>query len=205
MNIKKSIITTILAAALIVSLAGVSAAEQTWYLSSSTDSDSGNCVMYEDQTGGNANVQVGPGESVIWIANESAGPGAKFAEGGWSGQLTKAGPSKAFEVAIGVWDGTSFASEGSVTGEFGSSVCSFTILNVNTFIVPDGSYLAFNVTNTETEMNFNIVTWNSERPSYVSPPTGSSYPTPELSTILLMSVGLLALVGCVEFGRRKQK
>jgi hypothetical protein len=191
------------------------AVSNTWYLSStSTPPDGDNKVMYKgSQDGGTDGVWIGLSQSVIWIANQPAQCNVGFAAGNWAGHLRKTNDNPnadGFNVAIGVWDGSSFTSYGNADGDFGDSKDKDFTISANTFDVIEGQYLAFNVTNSEIPhglshdgWHFRIVT--DDGPSYVSSPEKApDYPVPELSTIILVSAGLLILAGYVYMGKRSK-
>jgi len=108
-------------------------------------------------------------------------------------------------VEIGTYDITSgFDSKGSASDTFvaGNNTLDFTI-GASGFSVSEGKYLAFKVTNLDPNRDLNIET-KGEASWIFSPSTDPGYPVPELPTIILFSIGLLALAGYVVV-RRKNK
>jgi hypothetical protein len=206
-SLKKGIVVCLLAAALLVSMVGMASAEsQTWHLSS--DDITGGKVMYqgEHQVGGTANVSIGAGNSVIWIANQSALVDVSFTtDTGWGEQLKKTdATSQYYTVEIGIWNGTAFISKGSSYEQFVSTDWDAFAISAM-FTVPAGDYLALNVT-PDTDMSIMTELFLPTSPGVSrvsSPSTDPGYPYPELPTIILMSAGLLALFSYVVYGRRR--
>ncbi|NIA11620.1 MAG: hypothetical protein GWP10_18345 [Nitrospiraceae bacterium] len=186
-------------------MVSANAGRQTWYLSSDHTTGNNNTMYKGSQSGGTSGVKIYSGNSVIWVANQSAQCDVGFARGNWNGRLKKPWRtrSKPFNVAIGVWDGSSFTSYGNMDGDFGGGKDNafFTIL-ASQFDVLEGQYLAFNVTNTGSR-NFTIVT-KCGLSHVKSPCSDPGYPVPELPTLVLVSAGLLMLVGYVYMGRRNK-
>jgi hypothetical protein len=194
----------LLVSVLVVGLTGVASAfdnsnSQTW------DFDD-NDVMYKPPHSEDGTLAIGTGSSNIWTSQHDAEVDYQFETELWSGQLECTNPSsgKKLTVEIGIWDGSSFASkktsaEYTLNHNVGEGIV-YSLGTVNTFTVPTGDWLAARVTNTGTG-SFTLITDGSCFISY--PPDDPAYPYPELSTLVLLSFGLLALAGFVVYSRRR--
>ena len=200
---KKSIVAFLLAAALLISSVGIVSASQSW------DFNDDN-IMYKGEHVENGTVAIVAGESNIWRSEHAAqvGEGVAFDAGPWNGVLKCDVPSanKKFTVEIGIWDGSSFSSKGIsieyvfVIGQGG--FCAFS-LTASQFTVPKDQWLAARVNNTGSE-DFVLIT--EDGCSHITYPSNEpDYPVPELPTIILMSMGLLALAGYVVYSRSRRR
>ena len=201
---KKGIVAFILAAALLVSIVGIGIADPdvTWAF----DKD---VIMYRQPHTESGEVSIAAGASTIWPAANSAqvDEGVPFTAQTWSGQLEAKEPStdKKCTVEIGIYDGSSFTPKGTsseivLNNTAGQGVLIIG-LSVSAFTVPKNQWLAARVHNTGTK-SFTLVTDGS---CYVTYPPDTNYPYPELSTLVLLSIGLLTLIGYVGLRRRNNK
>ena len=182
----------------------VSAVVQTWYLSSTASG--ANYVMYKGSAaGGCAVVTVPQQDYIIWIANEAATCDVTFHAGDWTGYLTanRQGSDNHFTVDIGEWDGTNFISAGQYDGYFASGTASFTI-SASQFTVDEDNWLAFKLKNLGPKPGSSQLGIRPCKCDVSSPPSSPDCPAPELSTLILLSVGLLALAGYVGLRRKKE-
>ncbi|MEA1943952.1 MAG: hypothetical protein U9N07_01215 [Euryarchaeota archaeon] len=208
------------------------AGSQTWYLSHTDDGS--NKVMYKgSQDGGEWPVGIGTTRPlcptctnpVIWVANQSAECDVGFSPGDWNVHLRKWVPTpytRSFNVSIGVWNenSLSFKSYGYVCDSFPNSRDVEFDIGASGFDVQQGEYLALRVENTDpshTTLLGTIYTPFAIRTtdgymmgeqgfkSYISSPsTDPGYPVPELPSLILVSAGLLMLVGYAYMGRRNK-
>ena len=199
----------LLVAALVVGLAGVALAGEEnstrWRLDS--EQTGANFRMERDggpgddgQTGG---VAISGGDSALWIADEAAAVDVAFSTADWEVQLWRSQTLSDYDITvdIGVWDGSSFTSEGtSTTKTFltGFESLSFSY-SVSAFTVPTGDWIAFQV-NSQEAGGFTMTTAGGSSVFY--PLDEPAYPVPELATIVLSSVGLAAVGGYVWLRRR---
>ena len=216
-EIKRGIVAFLLAAALLVSMVGMaSAVNQIWLLK---DSGAGACgADYEMCRGsGHGEGYVGmTDQSHIWSADEavSVAGGVSFGTGTWTGTLDYLGehsggfldPGETMTVEIGSFDGSTFTSAmtqiHSPTEPKGATFVS--VAPDTGFTVPQNHCLALKLTVSGTV----YVSVNGVEPgsSYIrSPSVDPGYPVPELSTLVLLSFGLLALMGYVGLKRRNNK
>ena len=205
---KKGIVAFLLAAAVLVSMVGTASAGP----SLKWDLDSGaTLIMWEPEHTELGSVVIANGVCKVWRADQSATPagGVGFPAEIWQGRLTT-GVSLAgkYTVEIGSSDanGASFLSNG-VTGSetkyLASQGASLFDIDAKAFPVPQGKYLALKVCNTGHAAGITVTTTGS---SYVVwPQEEPDYPVPELSTLVLLSFGLLALFGYVGYRRRNNK
>ncbi len=194
---RRLVVSVWLAAVLFASVAGVAlAASKTWEL----DSDS---IMYKGTHTETGSVGIGVGRSNVWRAENAAQHDIPFSAETWDGTLkcASANSDKTFSVAVGVWNGTSFAAKGTSNGySFGSAVVSYQV-DVPAFDVPEGQWLALEIENTG-GVNFTIVTDGSSSLTYsLDDPT---YPVPELPTIVLVTIGLVSLAGYFALRRHRR-
>ena len=196
MKTKKGIVVIVLAAALMVWMVGiVSAYSITWELDQ-------NGIMYKGDHTETGSVGISAGGSQVWRSENAATPdgGVYFSAKTWQGRLAMTTTVEDYTVDIGYSnaDGSGFTSNG-VTGGHNSGASNFYI-TANGFTVPQGKYLALNVTATS------ALTVTTEGSSHVTWPLDTpDYPVPELPTIILTSTGLLALLGYVVYRRRNNK
>jgi hypothetical protein len=199
---KKNIVALLLAAALLISMVGVASASIKWDLDSGTP-----LIMWKPAHGESGAVSFTDGNSKVWRADEDAKPagGVYFPPDQWQGRLTtNEDLAGMYTVDIGYSNsgGSGFVSNGN-TGSQSSydalvGASNFKIAAAE-FTVPQGKYLAFKVT--ASGASFDVDTDGS---SYVMWPSfDPDYPYPELSTLVLLSVGLLTLIGYVGLRRRR--
>ena len=162
--------------------------------------------MYKPPHSEDGTVAIGKQSSNIWTSQHDAEVDYQFEREIWSGPLECTSPSsnKKLTVEIGIWNGGSFTSE-KTSAEYTLDHESgegkpYDLGTVNTFTVPTGDWLAARVSNTGTE-DFTLITDGSCFISY--PPDDPAWPYPELSTLVLLSSGLLALAGFAVYSRRR--
>ena len=204
---KKGIVAFLLAAVLLVSMVGMASANSIkWDLDSGTP-----LIMWKPDHTESGSVSFGDGDIKVWRADTSAVPdeGVYFLSEQWQGRLTtNEDLAGKYTVDIGYSnaDGSGFVSNG-VTGSqtsynSGMGASNFAIgttTGANGFTVPQGKYLALKVT--ASGASFTVTTTGN---SYVVwPKDDPDYPYPELSTLVLLSVGLLTLIGYVGLRRRR--
>ena len=201
-RIGKSIVVCLLTAVLLVSMVGVASATM-YYLDSDKDTGgSEQYIMWKDSSGEcSGSVDIGADNSEIWTANEAASGDVDFSGGkNWAGNIKCANDGKKYTAYIGYYDGTNFHSygdSGEITisgghGDFGITSSAFT--------VPTGKWLALKVaSSTGIIVSTTIGGLYNSGVYFDTPP---DYPVPELPTIILMSIGLLALLGYVGYRRR---
>ena len=190
---RRSALAIVVAAVLLISMVGMaSAASQRWDL----DSDG---VMYKGEHEEEGYVFIDrDGDFYIWTADQAAQTTVPFAAKTWTGYLDDSGMGWNYEVEIGYSDadGANFVSKGSASVLVSRD---FTIA-APAFDVPEGKYLALKVTNNDIQDPMYIYT---DGDSYVSYPEDyPDYSVPELPTVLLMSIGVLALIGYVAYRRK---
>jgi len=187
-QMKRSIIATILAATVLISMAGMASAAGTWYLNNDS-------VMYQDGSNVSGYVPIGIGGSNVWLA-EYATPDAINFNGSTVTMLITA---LSCTVQIGYSNGSnSNFTAGSSTQTlpiYPGSPVHVEFDDVN-FTVPAGNYLAINVTNTG-ESALIVETKGVSTLHYYGP---AVYPTPEFATFALVGIGL---IGLVALGRRR--
>lgn len=174
----------------------------------------GDKCMYTGDYTGVGPVTIAAGDSYTWVADEQCQADLTFPavqpNGGGEGWLLVLNMTSAgsYTMEIGICTeamGGGWASKQTMTIVEGLSVGNqhVSVLSTDEFVVGDGEYLAFRMTNTslgdsmtiETDEGQSWLTW----PYTDNPP----YPIPELSTIVLMGTGLLAVGGYVGWRRHR--
>ena len=202
---KKGIVVCLLTAALLVSMVGTASANP------ATSWDFGNnSVMYKNVVAPppayQGGLPIAAGTSKIVKAENAAqlDGGVSFTAQYWNGQVECSSPTatKKFTVEIGICDGSSFTSKGKSdekTLDHSSGLGRTYELLGAAFTVPKDQWLAVRINSTGSA-DFTMVCDGS---SFTDYPPDSEYPIPELSTLLLMSTGLLTLAGFVVYSRRR--
>ena len=151
-------------------------------------------------------VTVSSSNSEVWVADEAAQIDVVFPEDAWTGQITfsSAVTGSSFTVSVGYADpdGTGFSAGGPQATLSGTKTTFTYTTSTQSFTVPAGKHLALRITNGGT-VGRDVRVGGAL--SYLSAPDTScpEYPVPELSTILLMSIGLMGLGGYIWLRKRK--
>jgi hypothetical protein len=168
-----------------------------WYLHNDTKMYKGNMSKPEDT------LTILDGSSINWTANEAATVDVEFPADYWTGWLKLNTPFAAtenFTVAVGSYNTTTsnFTSAGTqeFTGDDSKTAFSLNI-SANEFTVPKNNSLALNVTNPPAGSADLVIMTGGGSSFITSPETDPGYPIPELSSIILFSVGLLALAAYI--------
>ncbi len=198
-----------------------SAASQTWYL---TNTASGtNDQMNKGSGQGSADVSIssplGIDTANIWVANEAASTTVNFGTSIWTVviEVVSTGTSKA-TIAMGTYNGVTFT-EKTGTWNSGSTLStgtnSLTFTPSTAFTVSNTQYLALQITDASEYVLFPPasdvatvidVTGSGNAPSYIaSPDSDPGYPVPNLSTLVLMSSGLVVGVGMLAYSNSNKK
>ena len=205
-SLKKGIVVCLLAAALLVSMVGMASAATVWHhLDSVEGAASGIYKMWKDDGSEcSGSVAITSGGSKIWTSNVPASCDVGFGGKLWNANIMRVGTTgeEKFTAYIGYYDGSTFHSGGS-SGEKtipdGEAGLSFSF-NAGAFTVPEGNWLAYKV-ESSTGVTVDCTTGDSYV-FFVAPP---AYPVPELNTLVLLSVGLLALAGFVVYSRSRRR
>jgi len=187
----------------------VSAGSQSWYLTDRTAGVPGDANYFIDKGSGagTSNVSMGTGAHPIWAANEAAAVTCDMS-GTWHVHIEfngiTGGETVDANVDIGVISGGSWDWKGWCSVQELTSADSIldVDIDVSDLTIDTGDYLAMDVWQHKGGSgDEEIVVTNGE--SYVeSPNTDPGYPVPELGSLVLFSVGLLALAGYVWQRRR---
>ena len=170
------------------------AGAQAWYLHNNGVMYRGNLSIPVDT------VSISPGNNITWVANEPALVDAAFRAGRWTGWLILNGSfpeGDNFTAEIGSYNcsDNNFSAAGSqnFTGAAGTDKTMFEVnIQASAFMVPEGDYLAFRVSN-PTSNDSDIVVQTGK--SFItSPESDPGYPVPELHTVMLFFFGLLTLI-----------
>lgn len=176
-----------------------SAASQRW------DFDHDN-KMYKGVHDESGTVQIQPGNK-RWRASNPATCDLTMSAALWTFNLEcqSTSANKKFMVDIGKWDGSTFTSYGtSDEYSFAGSTSVSGDITATAIPISTGEYLWAKVSNTGTA-SFILKTEGQGHCDITYPPDTPGYPVPELSTIILMSAGLIALFGYVVYRRRNNK
>ena len=174
---------------------------QAWYLHSDDN------TMYEANMGkGQGSVAIGAGGSHTWVSDQAATYGVTFSSDTWTGQVvfTESVTGSDFTVYVGYADsdGSNFNSGPQATLSGTGTTFTYTT-NSASLTVPSGKHLALQINNSSGSSR-SIATGGAW--SYTSnPDTGApDYPVPEMSTIVLLSSGLVVLAGYVWWWRGRR-
>ncbi len=193
----------------VVSSPIAAAASQTWKFSSSAHPTLGGAVRTQFNGGGGATGDVSSSPR-RFVADEAATIDMTFPAGTWTGQVRMnpgARTVTSITVEIGKWNPTTSAFTVVGSQVFGTSFSGgakdHTVsIPLAAFTITQGHYLATRMTWTQTGTGTqsSIVTGN---PSYIiSPSSDPGYPTFEVSSMLLLGVGL---VGAAAFVHRRRR
>ena len=205
-RIKRGIVTAVLAAALLFSMAGIaSAVTQIWYLDSETHAVTGN-VMEKSSIGTQSgNVTISARGEQIWLADEVAGCDVAIPAGGfWIITLrTDSNWVDKCTVSIGGYNSSTgwYDIPTSLLDKYWDGISSSTEIQLHSTLstIYKGDYLALTINNTDT-VDHEVD--SSGYSSLLSPNTDPGYPVPELPTLVLTSAGLLALAGYQRIRRK---
>ena len=171
---------------------------QSWFLHNDS-------VMYkENMSKPEDTVTVSDGGSTIWKANEPATVDVGFPEGTWTGMITLSeafADGETFTVEVGSYEGSIFTSAGSKLINGDGSITYSLSIPASAFTVQETEYLALQISPSGAALKVKTGSGNSY---IISPETDPGYPVPELSTLHLLSIGLLALAGYVLLTRRRK-
>lgn len=214
MNKRRSgLLVVVLVVVLLFSMVGMAIADQTWYMKDTASGATG--ADYEMQKGsgvGSGLLQIVTSASKIWAADQAvAVDGGIDMSDSWTGQVrVYADGDASLQVDIGVLSSSgSFTSKGTDTlsgSPTGVENWAFSLSPEDLTLAKD-EYLALKLTNTHDTNSINIWTKHDTEPfspSYlIFANDDPAYPVPELSTLLLTSVGVLMLGGFVIYSRRR--
>ncbi len=180
---------------------------QTWFLDSEPGSEP--YKMEKDGTqGGEVTVPAKSGPtlgSTIWIAKQVAETDVTFPSGDWETYLClKTGWAQHCAVQVGSWDGLTFTpfSTSDVDLTWGTKQNEITVMSqTGAETITAGHYLALKITNGVTTDPKVVLTAGCSRLD--SPCSNPGYPTPELTTGILLGIGLLGLGGFIFIKRKR--
>ena len=169
------------------------AGAQAWYLHKNGVLYRGNLSIPVDT------VSISPGTNITWVANEPALVDAAFRAGRWTGWLilNESFPEgDNFTAEIGSYNcsNNNFSTAGSqnFTGADTNKTMFEVNIQASAFMVPEGDYLAFRISNPTSNSNGIVV--QTGKSFITSPESDPGYPVPELHTVMLFFFGLLTLI-----------
>ena len=219
---KRSVLVIVVATVLVFSMVGMASGEvgtQKWYWTNYATDLPTNADYQMNKTSGQGTDfvhEIGASTVLIWVADEAVTSGPLDMHGSWTGNIEYyvhgTGDIK-LKAEIGVLTGGgAFTPKATTTheGTGESGVKDWDIsLTPDPFSISNGQYLAVQFTNLAGSSTINLLTYytydpNANGPTLInSPSTDPGYPVPELSTLLLTSVGMLMLGGFVVYSRRR--
>ncbi len=184
------------------------AGSQYWYLTNDPSGVNGaEYTMHKNSGSGSSDVHI---TALDWIANGAAATDTNFGTQTWTLTITYTTGSYGFSVILGYIDPTT----GEFTGADGGTAIigagspeNVQLVVYSDFIVPAGCYLALEFFDYMFEGVTTIdVTSSPNSPTYLTYPSSSpDYPVPELSTLILMSSGLVAGTAILVYGNKKRR
>ncbi len=198
-------IVVVVAVLVIGTFAVAGATSQAWLLDNNLVMERTDSTGNDGQSGA---VQMTPGQIRYWIADEAAEPPSGVTFSGspdsWVINLETTDWTSDCEVRVGIWDGANFtAFSGQSQGSaiyLGSSIMKVQV-QAGPTNVSQGNELALEIKNTSSSNTYSITTDGDSR--LVSPGSDPGYPTPELTTGILLGVGLLGLGGFIFIKRKR--
>ena len=177
----------------------VSAVSQTWYLCTGEK-------MYKTAPS-DCTVVISDNSDACWDAGQ-AQCDLTIGAGTWPLHLNYNAPSVGGTIDIELWSGDHGADVlfGSVDNEpisGGSGTISVDISGSEVYFPTDNYLMLFIKWDASSGTTGLTVNCGNGKSTFTSPSTDPGYPVPELSTMVLFSVGLLALVGYVGYRRRR--
>ena len=214
---KKGIVVCLLTATILVLMVGMasSAGTQWWHLKDTGGATGADYEMQKGSGHGDNYVAI-TDESLIWSSNEAASiaEGVSFGTGTWHGVIDYTGEAsegfldngETMKLEIGsLSPGGVFTPAMEMTDTDYHAATIISVAPGSEFIVPNGHYIALKLTVTG-YVRVDVSVSNGGSSSYIkSPSVDPGYPVPELSTLVLLSFGLLALFGYVVYRRRNGK
>jgi hypothetical protein len=147
----------------------------------------------------------------IWVADQIADGSITYTSGAWIFMISTnqdwGTNGSLCDVEIGYWNGSyhSLTSAPSITHRGRSTILIETLVQSTTLTIPNGTYLAVKLIN-QTGSNRIVYTAENSQNSYLrSPETDPAYPLPELSTSILMALGLGGLGSFILWQRQKAR
>ena len=201
--------------------------QQAWYFTNgSVTGPTGSGANYtmamtKGVEGGDCTITLAPGERVRFCADQLADGNVSFPKGDWSvsywlKQLHEYDSYKRLQIYLQVvYPNESYSTIDTNYVQLGQTQIlrelSFSMSDAGPFTVPEGGRFALEiewVNNSATRTSGNLELYCNlpdRRASQVaSPSSDPGYPIPELSTLVLLGVGLLMIVGYVALRKRKE-
>jgi|GEM_PF-3628137 len=179
---------------------------QTWHLSNTEDATDRYIMHRGSPVGSDGDPSIeqdgNTGDTVIWIANESAATNVTFPAGNWTfiARRTDGSGDRVVDVSIGVWTGSAFTADGvttTITIPADQNWGTFTIA-ASEFTVPQGQWLALRIENNHGDNQFNIDASGSgqtDRSRLTSPCSDPGYPSGGIPSGAALNVTKVAETG----------
>lgn len=164
------------------------------FVLSGDETDLGSNVWIQDKEsheGSSTSVTVT--SCATWIADQAADVSVTFpaqtVDYDINADLTAINGDR-IEVSVGIYDGDSFTGKAASTGLIGS-------IDAPEFTVPEGDYVATQlcIQDPDSTDGFAVVSTDGSSVVSYTDDENPSYPTPEIGTLALSTLGLVALVG----------
>ncbi|MDY6836274.1 MAG: hypothetical protein SVY53_15885 [Chloroflexota bacterium] len=193
---------------------------RTWYFGGPSGENPR--IMYQGQvaTGDVSDITIQDGGQALWIADDPAAVDFVLLADTWEGVITldeSATGDGELKVELGYYDDGSRADGGGTSifhrhpsqifsKSWEDNICSFSIQLDDSFIVPKETYLAFLITNlpdSDDDDGYLTIEAGSSKTYITAPESAGIYPFPELPTIILFVLGMIAIVSWIILSRKE--
>ncbi len=210
---KKVILSVVMAAILVVGMVGTAFSfSQTWDLDSTgngTEASPWRMVEVEDPNGPSGDLMINAGDTVYFISKRACNADTNFSGPFfWDLNLTWIGSpvpdSDDLTINVGTWIGGTFTAGDAMGWDNALGQTTYYRVGRAAFDITAGTYIALRITNTsggENE-NYNLDTAGNSNLDYPGTET-PSWPVPEIATIIMIVLGVMAIGGYVWYRRRQ--
>ena len=192
---------------------------RTWYFGGPSGENPRIMHQGEVAAGDVSNITIQDGGQALWIADDPAAVDFALFADTWEGVITldeSATGNGELKVELGYYDDGSQAGGGTsifhrhpsqiFSKSWDGRVCTFSIQLDGSFIVPEGMFLSFLITNlpdSDDDDGFLTIEAGSSSTFITAPESAGIYPFPELPTVALFLLGIIAIVSWIILSRKE--